>query len=113
MQASLIDSLTQAFTSGKKTSPATAGRIAELVDSMLVGGFWTETVKERAEKHSSPENCRHLSVMTVKEKIWDLLSRKIRSVDLVSFPASSRTLVTVIVSLDKFGADEAPRACTA
>ena len=35
----LIDSLSQAFTSSKKTPPAIAGKIAELpVDSMLVGG---------------------------------------------------------------------------
>ena len=32
-QASLIDSLTQAFTSSKKTSSARAGKIAELVNS--------------------------------------------------------------------------------
>lgn len=81
-QASLIDSLTQAFTSRKKTSPAIAGKIAELVDSMLVGGLSTETVKERPEKHSLPENCKYLSVTTVNEEIWDLLSRKTRSVDL-------------------------------
>ena len=81
-QASLIDSLTQAFTSSKKTSPAIAGKIAELVDSMLVGGLSTETVKERAEKHSPPENCKYISVTTVNKEIWDLLSRKTRSVDL-------------------------------
>ena len=101
-QASLIDSLTQAFTSSKKTSPAIAGKIAELVDSMLVGGLSTETVKERAEKHSPPENCKYLSVTTVNEEIWDLLSRK-NSLSGFSFPASSRTLVTGIVSLEKFG----------
>ena len=81
-QVSLIDSLTQAFTSSKKTSPAIAGKIAELVDSMLVGGLSTGTVKERAEKHSPPENCKYLLVTTVNEEIWDLLSRKTRSVDL-------------------------------
>ena len=81
-QTSLIDSLTQAFTSSKKTSPAIAGKIAELVDSMLVGGLSTETVKERVEKHSPPENCKYLSVTTVNEEIWDLLSRKTRTVDL-------------------------------
>jgi len=49
-QTSLIDSLTQTFTSSKMISPATAGKIAKLVDSMLVGGLLTETVKERAKK---------------------------------------------------------------
>ena len=81
-QTSLIDSLTQAFTSSKKTSPAIAGKIAELVDSMLVGGLSTETVNERAERHSPPANCKYLAVTTVNEEIWDLLSRKTRTVDL-------------------------------
>ena len=72
-QISLIDSQTQAFTSSKKTSSAIAGKIAKLVDNMLVGGLTTETVKERAEKHSPPENCKNLSVMIVNEEIWDLL----------------------------------------
>ena len=66
-QALLIDSLTQAFTSSKKTPPAIAGKIAELVDSMLVGGgggamgggnLSIDRVKERAEKNSPPENCK-------------------------------------------------------
>ena len=66
-QALLIDSLTQAFTSSKKTPPAIAGKVAELVDSMLVGGggggmgggnLSIDRVKERAEKHSPPENCK-------------------------------------------------------
>ena len=62
-QALLIDSLTQAFTSSKKTPPAIAGKIAELVDSMLVGGMGggnlsIDRVKERAKKHSPPENCK-------------------------------------------------------
>ena len=49
---------------------------------MLVRGLSTETVKERAEKHSPPENCKYLSVTSVNEEIWDLLSPKTRSVDL-------------------------------
>ena len=81
-QALLIDSLTQAFTSSKKTSPAIVGKIAELVDSLLVGGLSIETVKEQAEKHSPPENCKYLSVTTANKEIWDLLSQKTRSVDL-------------------------------
>ena len=70
LQTSLLDSLTQAFTSNKKTSPAIADKIAELVDSMVVGGLSTETIKDRAEKHSPPENCTYLSVTTVNEQIY-------------------------------------------
>jgi len=68
-QVSLIDSLSQAFTFSKKTSRAIAGKIAELVDSMLVGGLSTEAVKERAEKYLPPEKCKYLSVTTVNEEI--------------------------------------------
>ena len=81
-QASIIDSLTQACTSSKKTSPFIAGKIIELVDRMLLGGLSTGTVKEQAEKHPPPENCKYLSVTIVNEEIWDLLSRKTRSMDL-------------------------------
>ena len=81
-QNALIDSLTQAFTPNKAKSPAIEGKLAELVDNMLIGGLSTETVKERAEKHSPPENCKYLSVTTVNEEIWDLLPRKTRAVDL-------------------------------
>jgi len=68
-QVSLIDTLTQALTFSKKTSPAIVGKIAELVDSMLLGGLSTEAVKERAEKYLPPENCKYLSVTTINEEI--------------------------------------------
>ena len=48
-QASLIDSLTQAFTSSKKTTSVISSKIAELVDSMLAGDLSTEMVEKRAE----------------------------------------------------------------
>ena len=63
---------------------------------MLVGGLSTEMVKEPADKHSPPENCKYLSMMTVKRKISDLLSRKTCSLDLLS---SEFKGVTGIVSL--------------
>ena len=81
-QGALLDSLTQAFTTTKATSPAIEGKIAELIDSMLMGGLLAETVKERVEKHPLPENCKYLSVTMVNEKIWDLSPRKSRVVDL-------------------------------
>ena len=37
-QSALVDSLTQAFTTSKVTSPAIEGKIAELIDNMLIGG---------------------------------------------------------------------------
>lgn len=81
-QSVLVDSLTQAFTTSKVTSPAIEGKIAELIDNMLIGGLSAETVKERVEKHPPPENCKFLAVTMVNEEIWDLLPRKSRAVDL-------------------------------
>ena len=66
-QSALVDSLTQAFTTSKVTSPAIEGKIAELIDNMLIGGLSAETVKERVEKHPPPENCKFLAVTMVKE----------------------------------------------
>ncbi|CAH3163321.1 unnamed protein product [Porites lobata] len=81
-QSALVESLTQAFTKSKVTSPAIEGKIAELIDNMLIGGLSAETVKERVEKHPPPENCKFLAVTMVNEEIWDLLPRKSRAVDL-------------------------------
>ena len=41
-------------------------------------------MKERGEKYPPPTNCKYLSTTstTVNEEIWDLLSRKNRTVDL-------------------------------
>lgn len=81
-QSALVESLTQAFTKSKVTSPAIEGKIAELIDNMLIGGLSAETVKERVEKYPPPENCKFLAVTMVNEEIWDLLPRKSRAVDL-------------------------------
>ena len=80
-QSPLVESLTQAFTKSKVTSPAIEGKIAELIN-MLIGGLSAETVKERVEKYPPPENCKFLAVTMVNEEIWDLLPRKSRAVDL-------------------------------
>ena len=45
-QSTLVDSLTQAFTTSKVTSPAIEGKIAELIDNMLIGGLLAKMVKE-------------------------------------------------------------------
>ena len=57
-QSALVDSLTQAFTTSKVTSPAIEGKIAELIDNMLIRGLSAETAKERMEKHPPPENSK-------------------------------------------------------
>ena len=41
-----------------------------------------DSVKERGEKYPPPANCKYLTSTIVNEEIWDLLSRKNRSVDL-------------------------------
>ena len=99
-QSALVDSLTQAFTTSKVTSPAIEGKIAELIDNMLIGGLSAETVKERVEKHPPPENCKFLAVTMVKEEIWDLLLRKSRTVDL-AFQRVQEPLLQGIWALTK------------
>ena len=80
LQNDILESLTQAFVQSKEKSPAIAEKIAELIDNMATGGLSSETVKERADKCPSPENCKFLSITTVNEEIWDLLPQ--RTVDL-------------------------------
>ena len=99
-QSALVDSLTQAFTTSKVTSPAIEGKIAELIDNMLIGGLSAETVKERVEKHPPPENCKFLAVTMVNEEIWDLLPRKSRAVDL-AFQRVQEPLLQGISALTK------------
>ena len=78
----LLDSLTQAFISSEKKSPAIATKIADLIDSVLSGKLSAETAKEHGEKYSPPENCTSICTVTVNEEIWDFLPRRGRTVDL-------------------------------
>ena len=55
-------------TPNKRKSLATEGKIAELVNNLLIRGFSTLTVKEREEKHPPSENCKYLSLTTVNEE---------------------------------------------
>jgi len=81
-QSDLLESLTQAFIPSTQKSPAIEEKIAKLIDDMNIGGLSTETVKERADKYPPPKNCKYLVPTTVNEEIWDLLSRRSRTVDL-------------------------------
>ena len=96
----MVDSLTQAFTTSKVTSPAIEGKIAELIDNMLIGELSAETVKERVKKHPLPENCKFLAVTMMNEEIWDLLPRKSRTVDL-AFQRVQEPLLQGISALTK------------
>ena len=96
----MVDSLTQAFTTSKNTSPAIEGKIAELIDNMLIGELSAETVKERVKKHPPPENCKFLAVTMMNEEIWDLLPRKSRTVDL-AFQRVQEPLLQGISALTK------------
>ena len=78
----LLDSLTQALLSTSKKSPDIEGKIATLVDNILTGELLQDSVKERGEKYPPPKNCKYLTPTLVNEEIWDLLTRKNRSVDL-------------------------------
>ena len=88
----LLDSLTQAFISSEKKSPAIASKIADLIDSVLSGNLSAETVKERGEKYLPPENCNCVCTVTVNDEIWDLLPRRDRTVDL-AFQRVQDTLI--------------------
>ena len=77
-----LDSLTQALLPNSKTSPDIEEKIATLVNNILTGESSQDSVKERGEKYPAPANCKYLTTTMVNEEIWDLLSRKNRSVDL-------------------------------
>ena len=79
-----LDSLTQALLPNSKKSPDIEEKIAILVNNILTGELSQDLVKERGEKYPPPANCKYLTPAMVNEEIWDLLSRKNRSVDLAS-----------------------------
>ena len=78
----IIDSLTQALKSKTKKSPPIDAKIASLVDDSLTGDLSADMAREKGEKYPPPENCKHLQVITINEEIWDLMSRKNKSIDL-------------------------------
>ena len=98
-KSDLLDSLTQAFISSVKRSPPIATQIADLID----------TAKERGEKYFPPESCRRVGTVTVNEEIWDLLSRRAKTVDL-AFQRVQDTLTQGLSSLallaDKLAKDQ-------
>ena len=81
-KSDLLDSLTQAFISSVKKSPPIATQIADLINNILSGKLSADTAKERGEKYFPPENCNRVGTVTVNEEIWDLLSRRAKTVDL-------------------------------
>ena len=81
-QTSLVDSLTQAIYESTKKSPAIEGKITELIENAFTGGISADTVKEGAVKYPFPENINLKAVTSVNEEVWDLLSRRSRTVDL-------------------------------
>jgi hypothetical protein len=97
-QSELLESLTQAFIPNVQKSPAIESKIAQLVDNMLTGGLSPDTVKERVEKYPPPANCEYLTLTAVNEEIWDLKSRKTRSVDL-AFQRTQEPLIQGLSSL--------------
>ena len=77
-----LDSLTQALLPNSKKSPDIEEKIASLVNNILTGELQQDSVKARGKKYPPPANCKYLTPTMVNEEIWDLLSRKNRSVDL-------------------------------
>ena len=78
----IIDSLTQALKSRPKKSPPVDAKIASLVDDILTGDLSADMAREKGEKYPPPENCKHLQAITINEEIWDVVSRKNKSIDL-------------------------------
>ena len=78
----IIDSLTQALKSKTKKSPPIDAKIASLVDDSLTGDLSADMAREKGEKYPPPENCKRLQVITINEEIWDLMSRKNKSIDV-------------------------------
>ena len=108
-KSDLLDSLTKAFISSVKRSPPIATQIADLIDNILLGKFSADTAKERGEKYFPPESCRRVGTVTVNEEIWDLLSRRAKTVDL-AFQRVQDTLTQGLSSLallaDKLAKDQ-------
>ena len=63
----VIYSLTQAYLANPKQSQPVETKIASFIEQVLT---------------PPPDNCQHLTTVMVNEEIWDLLSRKSRTVDL-------------------------------
>ena len=78
----IIDSLTQALKSKTKKSSPIDAKIASLVDDILTGDLSDDMAREKGEKYPPPENCKHLQAITINEEIWDVMSRKNKSIDL-------------------------------
>ena len=97
-KSDLLDSLTQAFISSVKESPPIPTQIADLVDNILSGKLSADTAKERDKKYFPPENCSRVGRVTVNEEIWDLLSRRAKTVDL-AFQRVQNTLTQGLSSL--------------
>ena len=81
-KSDLLDSQTQYFIPSVKKSPPIATQIADLIDNILSGKLSADTAKERGGKYFPPENCSRVGTVTVNEEIWDLLSRRAKTVDL-------------------------------
>ena len=74
--------MTQALLLNSKKSPDIEEKIAGQVNYILTGDLSQDSVKEQGEKYRPPANYKYFTATMVNEEIWDLLSRKNRSVDL-------------------------------
>ena len=68
-QKTITERLTLAYLPNTKNSQSIEGKIAELIDNMLTGGMSSDTVKESADKYSSPENIFLTSKVLIK-RCW-------------------------------------------
>ena len=94
----IIDSLTQALKSKPKKSPPIDAKIASLVDDILTGDLSADMAREKGEKYPPPENCKHLQAITINEEIWDVMSRKNKSI-VLAFQKVQEPLVESLSAL--------------
>ena len=77
----VIDSLTQAYLPHSRQSPPVEAKIASFLEQSLTGELCSDMLTETGEKYPPPDNCKNLTTVMVNEEIWDLLTRKSRTVD--------------------------------
>ena len=98
-QSALVDSLTQACTTSKVTSPAIEGKIAELIDNMLIRGL---SAKKPSKETSTARKLQIPGRGNDERRNLGLVVQKKPNCGF-GFPTGSGTLVTRNIGSDQIG----------
>ena len=101
-QSALVDSLTQAFTTSKVTSPAIEGKIAELIDNMLNRGIIGRNGQGKSGETSTARKLQIPGRDNGERINLGLVAQKKPNCGF-GFPAGSGTLVTRNIGPDQIG----------